>query len=258
MNTSVLEALRDDLNALADSEQARHLPRFFKTGKGDYGEGDRFLGIRVPQQRQLVNKYRDQIGVAEVEKLLHSEFHEHRLTALLLWVQHYQNGDTAQREAVYSAYLANTAWINSWDLVDSTAHHIVGAHLLRRSREGLYRLAEAKNLWQRRIAIISTLYFIKNDDFAETLQLAEYLLHDQEDLIHKAVGWMLREVGKRDRAAEAVFLQQYAALMPRTMLRYAIEKFSPEKRQYYMRYGRTRGSRLATCTRCVNKVFKDL
>jgi len=185
-----------------------------------------------------VKKYRDQLGFAEVENLLHSEFHEYRLTALLLWVQHYQRGDEAQREAVYQAYLANTTWINNWDLIDTTAHHIVGEHLLERTKDILYQLVESEDLWERRIAIISTFRFIKNDEFNDTMQIAEQLLQDQQDLIHKAVGWMLREVGKRDQATEAVFLQKHAATMPRTMLRYAIEKFSPEQRSYYMQMGK--------------------
>lgn len=238
-NPAALAALRNELNALADAEQAQHLQRFFKTGQGEYGEGDRFLGIRVPKQRELVKRYRAQLSVADVEQLLHSAFHEHRLSALLLWVQQYQGGNAAQRDAVYAAYLANTAWINNWDLIDSTAHHIVGEHLQERPRAVLYQLAESADLWQRRIAIISTFRFIKNHDFTETLQIAERLLNDQQDLIHKATGWMLREVGKREQAVEEAFLQQHAATMPRTMLRYAIEKFSSAQRRYYLQMGRT-------------------
>ncbi len=233
MSNTALQALREALDQRADAEQAQHLQRFFKTAPGEYGAGDRFLGIRVPLQRALVKKYRDQIQHTEVEGLLHSTFHEHRLTALLLWVQHYQRGDSTQRQQVFAAYLANTDWINSWDLVDTTAHHIVGEHLLTGSRAVLYRLSQSSSLWERRIAIISTFRLIKNDEFEDTLNIAKALLDDQEDLIHKAVGWMLREVGKRDQAVEEAFLQQHAPQMPRTMLRYAIEKFSAQKREMY-------------------------
>ncbi len=235
MSQAALAALQTALMALADPQQAQHLQRFFKTAPGEYGAGDRFLGIRVPQQRALVKEFHAQISSTEAASLLQSAYHECRLTALLLWIQHYQGGTPTEREQIYAAYLSNTARINSWDLVDTSAPHIVGEHLLERPRDKLYQLAHSASLWERRIAIVSCLRLLKNADFHDTLQLAECLLHDSEDLIHKAVGWLLRELGKRDLAALENFLQQHAAQMPRTMLRYALEKFPPQQRQAYLR-----------------------
>jgi 3-methyladenine DNA glycosylase AlkD len=229
-----VQAIRAKLHALADPVQAANLQRFFKTGPGDYGEGDRFLGLRVPQLRQLVREY-PETPLKDIELLLQSGIHEERLLALLLMVQRYQRGDEKERERLYHRYLAATRFINNWDLVDTTAPHIVGAWLFDKSREPLYRLADSPLLWERRIAIIATFYFIKQGEYAESLQLAERLLQDPHDLIHKAVGWVLREVGKLELEAEEGFLRKHYREMPRTMLRYAIERFPENKRQDYLK-----------------------
>jgi 3-methyladenine DNA glycosylase AlkD len=223
------------LRSLADPWIAAQSRRFFKTGPGEYGQGDEFLGIRVPVVRQYVRRHR-YVSLETALALLKSQFHEVRLLALLILVAKYakSNGDPERRE-IYRAYLANTAFINNWDLVDVTAEHIVGSYLFCRNRRPLYRLAKSKSLWERRIAIMSTLHFIRQGDFEETVQLAEVLLHDAEDLIHKAVGWMLREIGNRDRDFEEQFLRSCYHNMPRTMLRYAIEKFPEYLRQAYLK-----------------------
>lgn len=221
------------LRELGDADVAQHSQRFFKTGKGEYGEGDRFLGIRVPVLRQRVRQYRD-VEPAEVLKLLASEFHEQRLFALLLLVDKFQRGTDSERGWIYKQYLANAQYINNWDLVDSSADKVVGAYLQQRSRKPLYKLAKSRSLWERRIAIIATFHFIRQDDFNDTLALCELLLDDDQDLIHKATGWMLRETGKRDIEAEKLFLDRFCTIMPRTMLRYAIERFPEADRRKYL------------------------
>jgi 3-methyladenine DNA glycosylase AlkD len=222
------------LRRLGNKADAEVAQRFFKTGPGAYGEGDVFLGIRVPVIRKQVRACRD-LPMGEVKKLLGSRFHEARLLALLLLVERYRRGTDRERERIYKLYLARTRHVNNWDLVDLSAEHIVGAHLAGRSRRPLHRLARSADLWERRIAILSTFHFIRQDDFAETLALAELLLHDSHDLIHKAVGWLLREVGKRDRKTEVAFLKKHYRAMPRTMLRYAIERFPERERRRYLK-----------------------
>lgn len=236
MPPSVLtvQTIQQRLEALGDAEKAAHAQRFFKTGPGQYGEGDLFRGIRVPVLRKLAKEYRA-LPLAETIRLLQSSMHEDRLLALLILVYAFTKGDAATRRAIYDQYLSHTAWINNWDLVDSSASQIVGAFLVDRSRAPLYRLARSSSLWERRIAIIATFHFIKHSQFEDTLALAEILLGDSEDLIHKAVGWMLREVGKRHLDAEEGFLNQHYRTMPRTMLRYAIERFPEPKRQGYLK-----------------------
>jgi 3-methyladenine DNA glycosylase AlkD len=229
-----LDDLRAELRRLASPADAVHLQRFFKTGPGEYGEGDRFLGLRVPALRALVRPFRH-LALANVVELLRSEWHEERLMALLLLVEQYRRGDSARRAEIFETYLANTRWINNWDVVDSSAEHIVGAALVDGDRSLLDRLAASPDLWERRIAVLATFHFIKRGEYRPTLRLAERLLGDRHDLIHKAVGWMLREVGERDREAEEAFLRRHQAAMPRTMLRYAIEKFDPPLRQWYLR-----------------------
>ena len=226
--------IHNDLLQLANEQIAEHSQRFFKTGKGEYGEGDIFLGIRVPLLRKLVKKYRG-ISITEVRKLLHSKFHEERLLAVLMLVQLFKSGDESVQKQVYDLYLENTEYINNWDIVDISASNIVGAHLYEKDKAPLYDLVQSKNLWERRIAIISTFYFIRQNEFDDTLKIAEILLNDKEDLIHKAVGWMLREVGKREIEFEEEFLQEHYKIMPRTMLRYAIEKFPETSRKMYLR-----------------------
>ena len=229
----IYQEIIDHLYTLANLEIAKHSQRFFKTGKGEYGYGDKFLGIRVPVIRQSVKKYKA-TSLSTIEKLLRSEYHEVRLFALLLLVLHYSKNNTEEQEKIYNIYLSNTQYINNWDLVDSSAHLIIGPYLENRDRSKLYELSKSSSIWERRMAIISTFYFIKNNQFNETLHISKLLLRDQEDLIHKAVGWMLREVGKRDLAKEVLFLKTHYQRMPRTMLRYAIEKFSKEDRQKYL------------------------
>ena len=228
------ELIRTELCSASDKEKARILARFFKTGPGEYGEGDLFLGITVPKIRRIIKSHKN-IELREVRKLLQSEFHEVRLAALLLLVELYRCGDEMRKKEIYDFYLASIVHINNWDLVDVTAPHIVGAQLHGRDTTTLRRLARSKNLWERRVAILATHYFIRQGDCRETLRIAKLLLLDTHDLIHKAVGWMLREVGKRCSVeAERKFLDQYAALMPRTMLRYAVERFSPNVKSRYL------------------------
>lgn len=228
---AMLIKLMDDLNAYANPKKAKDCAWFFKTGKGEYGEGDVFLGITVPLQRKLAKKYKD-LSLKHTEQLLSSKIHEHRLTALFILIDKYRKGD---KEEIVNLYLKNAKRVNNWDLVDSSAHHILGDYLLDKPRNILYKLAKSKNLWEKRIAIISTAAFINKNDFKDTLRISEILLNDDHDLIHKAVGWMLREVGKKDQSVEEKFLKKYHKTMPRTMLRYAIEKFSPAKRKFYMK-----------------------
>jgi len=228
-----LNKIKDELQRLGNPAQAQVLQRFFKTGKGEYGEGDVFRGIKIPVLRKLAKKYQD-MTCAEVEKLLTSKFHEDRMLALLLMVGNYSKTDDAGKKQIYTMYLRNTRFINSWDLVDVTAHHIVGHYLMNKSREPLYRLARSKILWERRIAIIATFDYIRQNKFDDTLKIATILIDDPHDLMHKAVGWMLREVGKRDMKSEEQFLKTHYRQMPRTMLRYAIERFPEAKRQAYL------------------------
>jgi 3-methyladenine DNA glycosylase AlkD len=216
----------------ADPERARLLQKFFKTGPGEYGEGDLFLGLRVPQVRSVVKDHHS-LDLRSVERFLHSRIHEERLFALLVMVARYRREEPL-REKIYRLYLENTRWINNWDLVDVTAGHIVGAHLWDRDRSVLRKLCRSESLWERRIAVMSTFHFVRRGDFGDTLAIAGMLLDDGEDLIHKAVGWMLREVGKRDRRVEERFLRKHCRVMPRTMLRYAIEKFPDPLRKRYL------------------------
>jgi 3-methyladenine DNA glycosylase AlkD len=221
------------LQKMGNKEDARFLQGFFKTGVGQYGEGDIFLGIRVPAIRKLAKEYND-LPLKEILPLLKSPYHEVRLFALILFVNAFAKGDDSTQKKIYDLYLANTRHINNWDLVDLSAPNIVGAFLMERSRKPLYQLAKSKTLWEQRIAVLATFYFIKNNQFTDALKIAGILLRDKEDLIHKAVGWMLREVGKRDIDCAETFLQKHCRTMPRTMLRYAIERFTPAKRRKYM------------------------
>ena len=222
------------LQALGDKKRVQILQRFFKTGHGEYGEGDVFVGLRVPEIRKLAKEYMA-LPLSEITRLLQASIHEARLLALLILIRAYAQGDTSLQEHIFDLYLQNTRYINSWDLVDASAEYIVGSHLRYRSRSPLSALAASKLLWDRRISIISTFHYIKHGEFADTLRVAELLLADSEDLIHKAVGWMLREIGKRDQLTEETFLKAHYKIMPRTMLRYAIEKFSEKLRQQYLR-----------------------
>jgi len=219
-----------DLNAISDKEKAKNYSRFFKTGKGEYGEGDMFLGIKVPEQRKIAQKYKN-LNLKDIQSLLDSKIHEHRLTAIFILTAQFKKN----QEEIFNLYLKNTRNINNWDLVDSSAHYIIGEYLKDKDKSILYELAKSKNLWKRRIAIISTLCFIRNNHFEDTFKISEILLNDKHDLIHKAVGWMLREAGNKNIEAEEEFLKKHYQKMPRTMLRYAIEKFPEEKRKFYMK-----------------------
>ncbi len=226
--------IQNELRSLSKSEIAEHSQRFFKTGKGEYGEGDKFLGIRVPILRKLARKY-NSTSIEDVSKLIKSKFHEERLLSLIILVDLFKRASEKEKKRIYIFYLENAQFVNNWDLVDCSAEHLVGAFLYRIDKKQLYTLANSNNFWERRISIISTFHFIKQNEFDDSLKISEVLLHDEEDLIHKAVGWMLREIGKRDLEVEEGFLKKHYKNMPRTMLRYAIEKFSEIKRKNYLR-----------------------
>ena len=228
------EETLDQLKSLGNPTIAAHSQRFFKTGEGEYGHGDRFLGIRVPVLRQEVHK-QDPLTIDDAVRLLQNEFHEVRLFALFLLVRRFARGSEQERKTIYEIYLNHTRYVNNWDLVDSSAHLIVGCYLESRDKSILKELARSESLWERRIAIMSTFYFIKKNQFEVALDIAHRLLNDPEDLIHKAVGWMLRETGKRDMNLEVDFLRKHYRSMPRTMLRYAIEKFSLHQRHKYLK-----------------------
>lgn len=223
-----------ELKSKKDPEQAEILSYFFKTGKGQYGEGDIFWGIKVPVQREIVKKFKE-ASLEDVQELLDSKVHEQRLTGLLILVEQYKK--TESKKDIYDFYLKNIRNINNWDLVDLTAPNIVGNFLLenKKERKILYSLVKSENLWERRIAILSTFTLLRNKEYEDTLKLSEILLEDEHDLIHKAVGWMLRELGKRNKDVEIGFLKRYYKIMPRTMLRYAIEKFSVEEKEFFMK-----------------------
>lgn len=230
----MLEQLKKDLQESSDSKQAEILQRFFKTGEGEYGEGDIFLGVKVPVQRKIAKKYSG-LNLYKLQELLNSNIHEHRLVGLLILDGKYKKASGEEKENIFNFYLKNIKNINNWDLVDLSAPKIVGDFLFNRKKKILYEFAESENLWEKRIAIISTFHFIKNDEFKDALRISEILLNDKHDLIHKSVGWMLREIGKRDLETEENFLKQHYKNMPRTMLRYAIERFDEEKRKKYLR-----------------------
>jgi 3-methyladenine DNA glycosylase AlkD len=226
--------IEQELRQLGDSKIAKHSQRFFKTGKGQYAEGDIFLGIRIPSLRAAAKIHRG-LSAAQISCLLESQFHEERLLALFMLVDIFRKTkEQATRKNIYEIYLANTRYINNWDLVDCSAEHIVGAYLRDADKKPIYTLVASNILWERRISIMSTFHFIKHNEFDDTLRISEILLNDREDLIHKAAGWMLREIGKRNLPAEEEYLKQHCRRMPRTMLRYAIEKFAADKRQMYL------------------------
>jgi 3-methyladenine DNA glycosylase AlkD len=231
----MLNELKKELKLLADKKQASNLQRFFKTGPGEYGEGDVFLGIKVPVQRNVAKKYED-LSLNDCEELLHSKIHEHRLIALLIMMLRYDKAEEDERKKIFETYLKNTNNINNWDLVDLSAPNIVGNYLLDKDRAILYKLAKSSHLWEKRISMLATFEFIANKETKDALAIAEILLNDKHDLIHKAVGWMLRELGKRvSQEEEEKFLRKHYKTMPRTMLRYAIERFDEKKKIFYMR-----------------------
>jgi 3-methyladenine DNA glycosylase AlkD len=226
--------LRHDLGKFSNKQQAKILQGFFKTGPGEYAQGDIFLGVKVPLLRSLAKQCQE-LAFNETLKLLKSPIHEERFLSLLILMLKYRQSHLSGQKRIYKAYLKHSRYINNWDLVDVSAKHIIGDFLANRDRKTLYQLAKSGSLWERRIAILSTFHFIENNDFRDTLKIAKILITDSHDLMHKAVGWMLREVGKRDVANEERFLKKYCRVMPRTMLRYAIERFPDSKRQQYLR-----------------------
>jgi 3-methyladenine DNA glycosylase AlkD len=225
--------IRKHLRKLANPERARVSQRFFKTGPGEYGSGDKFIGNTVPDLRKLSKEYSD-LPAKDLLEFLHSEIHEERVLALLILNEQFQGGTEAERKRIHRLFLKNIRWINNWDLVDCSAPLLVGEYLLDKESTILDELASSRNLWERRIAIVSTLTFIKRNRHEETVRIARLLLSDKEDLIHKATGWMLRELGKRNPEVLKLFLDQNALRMPRTMLRYAIERFPEAERQSYL------------------------
>ena len=230
----LLEELRKELRRHANKEHAAVAQRFFKTGSGEYGEGDLFLGVRVPAIRRVV-KTCPETRASDLKPLLRSPFHEERMLVLLIFVRNYEKGDGGAKREIFDIYWKNRKFVNNWDLVDASAPHIVGAYLEKKSKKVLYELARSEVLWDRRIAMMATFRYIRKHSFSETLKIAEILIHDHEDLIQKAVGWMLREIGKRELEKEESFLKRYYRMMPRTMLRYAIEAFPESKRQAYLK-----------------------
>ena len=226
--------LKREIAKLAKPQKATELQRFFKTGKGDYGEGDVFIGATVGEQRTVAKKFRE-IELPKLKPFLQSKIHEERLVALLILVEKFEKAGEEGKRKVFDFYFENLQGINNWDLVDLTAPKIVGSWLLDRDRSLLYKLAKSNDLWEKRISVLATFAFIREGDFKDSLAISEILLHDSHDLIHKAVGWMLREIGKRDLAAEERFLKKHYKEMPRTMLRYAIEKFEEKKRLAYLK-----------------------
>lgn len=224
------------LHAHGSAKDALFLQRFFKTGAGQYGEGDKFIGVRVPMTRKVCSQFRD-LALPEVQKLLDSKVHEHRLAGVIILANQYPKVSEVSKQAIYDLYLKNVygGQINNWDIIDVTAEHVVGAHLEHKPRHVLFELAKSDDVWQKRVAILSTFYFIKHGESETTIKIAEILLHDKHDLIQKAVGWLLREVGKRiDEKLLTKFLEQNAKKMPRTMLRYSVERLSPQQRTYFM------------------------
>ncbi|MEA2092811.1 MAG: DNA alkylation repair protein [Patescibacteria group bacterium] len=226
--------IKSELKSRADEERRKTSQYFFKTGKGEYGEGDVFLGVTVPDSRKIAKKYSG-ISLRELIGVLHSKIHEERFVALLILINKFEKGSDREKEEAVKFYLDNLKWINNWDLVDVSAYKILGSYLFDKDKDVLYNLVVSENLWERRIAIISTLHFIKNNSFTDTFQISEILLEDDHDLIHKAVGWMLREVGNKSLQTEVKFLNKYYKKMPRTMLRYAVEKFPEDLRLKYLK-----------------------
>lgn len=227
------EDVENELNKHENPSDAAFLQRFFKTGEGQYGAGDVFIGLRVPQTRKIAAKFKT-LELKEIEKLLESPIHEHRLCALVIMVLQAQRANEAHKKALYDLYLKRTDRINNWDLVDVSCRDVVGGYLENKSREPLYKLARSSNIWERRIAMVSTWQFIRGNDLDDTFKIAELLLTDKHDLIHKAIGWMLRETGKKDEAALKKFLDQHAARMPRTALRYSLERLHLNDKTHYM------------------------
>jgi len=234
MPSSKLDSIKNKIRSHADPIRAKNSLWFFKTGKGDYGEGDKFFGLKVPICRKISKEFKE-LDYPELDELIQSKYHEERLIALFILILKFDKAEEKERTKIYKYYLAHTKWVNNWDLVDQSAPRIVGRYLIDKDKKILFKLAKSKDLWEKRISVISTLAFIKlADEYENTLALAEILLHDKHDLIQKAVGWMVREVGNRSIPAETAFLKKHYKTMPRTALRYSIEKFPEEIRKAYL------------------------
>jgi 3-methyladenine DNA glycosylase AlkD len=230
------ETIKSELQQVSNPMKGTQLAKFFQVFPGGYGEGDTFIGVTVPDQREVAKKYYKEVSIIDLEVLLTDPIHEHRLTSLFMMVLKYQKTkDNAIKESIVDIYLRNLLWVNNWDLVDSSAHLILGPHLMNNDKSILYKFAQSSNMWIQRIAILTTYHFIRNRHFDDTLRIAEILLNHKHDIIHKGVGWMLREVGNRDYNTEYQFLIKHYKQMPRTMLRYAIEKFSENIRQSFLK-----------------------
>lgn len=229
-----MDSLNEKMDFYASPEKAEIYARFFKTGKGQYGEGDKFIGIAVPQSRKIAKQF-THLNLTKIKKHLSSKIHEERLIALMILVEKFKSSEDVEKKKIFDFYLKNTTGINNWDLVDLSADKIIGSFLIDKEKNVLHSLASSQNLWERRIAIVSTFVFIKNNQFEDTLKISESLLNDKHDLIHKAVGWMLREVGKKNTEVLEDFIKKNYPKMPRTTLRYAIEKFPEEKRKSYLK-----------------------
>ena len=232
----ITKTITSELQALSNAEKREIFPKFFKAGKGEYGEGDRFLGVTVPNIRAIAKQYKN-ISLNEIRELMQSEWHEVRLCALLIMVEKSKKKDEALRQQLFDLYLSQTDRINNWDLVDLSCRFIIGEYLLDKSRDILYQLAQSPLLWDNRIAIVSTYAFIRKGQLEDTYALSDIMMHHPHDLMHKAIGWMLREAGKRDANRLYNYVMSHRADMPRTMLRYAIEKFSPAERSILMKRG---------------------
>ncbi|MFH1391540.1 MAG: DNA alkylation repair protein [Candidatus Diapherotrites archaeon] len=226
-------SMLSELKKVSTKKRAKVNAWFFKTGKGEYGEGDVFLGVTVPDTRKVAKKFIS-LSLPELKKSLSSKFHEERLCALLVLVEKFSKANEEEQKQIFEFYLKNTKYVNNWDLVDLSAPKIPGEYLVDKPRKILYELAESNDLWEKRIAVLSTFAFIKRNDLNDTFKLGEILLNDSHDLMHKAVGWMLREAGKKDKKALVKFLEKHKSKMPRTMLRYSIEKFSEKERKKFM------------------------
>lgn len=231
--TNKLDSLIKEIEQSKNPAKAIVMARFFKTGKGEYGEGDIFLGLSVPQQRIIAKKFWN-LSLSDLQKLLESPIHEYRLISLLILVDQYKKANPIEKEKIAKFYLNNSQKINNWDLIDSSADKILGEYFLHKDKSLVYELAKSENLWQKRISILTTFAFIRNGKTEDALKIYQIHLQDKHDLIHKAVGWMLRELGKKDIKTEEEFLNKFSKIMPRTMLRYAIEKFPEDKRKYYL------------------------
>jgi len=232
----MIEDIKKELQKYINPEKAVHYPKFFQAYEGGYGEGDKFIGVTVPNQRKVAKKYYKTISIKDVEKLLQQDIHEYRQTALFILTYKYEKSEeTGRKKETVDIYISNTDYINNWDLVDSSAYKILGDYLFDKDKKLLYKMANSSNMWEQRIAIIATLNFIKKGNFEDTLNISKSLIDHDHDLIHKAVGWMLREVGKKNYDVEYNFLIKYYKNMPRTMLRYSIEKFDEEVRQKFLK-----------------------